>query len=750
MNQNNADINKHTILKFIRSTELLNGIDITKLEEVSDQLHLQSLEKDTPLYKQGDSDDSLYFVFAGRLRSVLDIGNHKEKIVEFLEKGDSVGDFVSVVGGTHATTVYADCKSIVVKMPTTCFAKLVQDFPESLHRMTEILKNRLRNHQLHMILPNLFGRLDSKIVDTIQSHIKWVHLKSGQTLYHREEEGSSFCIVINGRLAAFVKGGDGKEKKVGEISPGESVGEMAMLTGDKRTANVTAVRDTELVLFSKDAFYRITKRYPQLLTAITQLITTRLSRVLCAQGAETTVTNIAVVSINDDFYIEEFSTSLIKALSQYGSVLYLNPRRLDDMLGIKGAAQTTEENPSYLNLESWLDQQELNHRFIIYETDVHESPWSNRCLRQSDCVFLVADAAKGPSAGKYQAAFEKHHRRSAVPYTLVLCHSNREHPPTNTGKWKSLLHFHSHHHIVNKCEKDFERLARFLTGQTIGLVLGGGGARGFAHIGVLQALEEAGIPVDIICGTSMGALISSLYAVGKNTRELIALNKKIWLDMKPLKDYTIPLVSFMKDRRFKTISHMLYNDMEIEDLWLNYFCISSNLTTSEMMVHRTGALGKAVRASVAIPGITLPVIDKGHLLADGGMLNNLPGDVLKDMYGGTIIAVNVSSEEDLSFSSNEIPSPWKIIWSRITPFKKSIKCFNILDVMTRATLLSSVHRSKEVRSQVDLYLEPPVSHFGLLKFSAIDDIVEIGYSDAKEKIAAWKNHQNEPSHPFIE
>jgi len=463
---------------------------------------------------------------------------------------------------------------------------------------------------------------------------------------------------------------------------------------------------------------------------------------LSSQSAERRLTNIAVVPLHADVSVKAFSRQLIEALSPNGPALYLNPKRVDKFLGIKGAAQKTADNPYNINLEGWLDQQETNHRFVLYEADFYDSPWSKRCLRQSDYIFILAGDEKSPSLGRHNHYLEKHNRESAVPYSLILCHKNKDKLPENTAKWKSLLKFENHHHIADSSKNDFERLARFLTGQTIGLVLGGGGARGLAHIGVLKALEEAGIPVDIICGASIGAVISSLYAMGKSIEEMTALNKKIWIEMKPLKDYTIPLISFMKDRRFKEMNRLLYGDIQIEDLWLNYFCNSSNLTTSEMMVHRSGPLGNAVRASTAIPGIAQPVIDNGSLLADGGVLNNLPGDVLKDLYGGRVFVVNVSSEEDLSFSSKELPTPWQIIKSKLSPFRDTVKCFNILDVMTRSTLLSSVNRSKDVKSKVDLYLEPPIADYGLLQFSAIDEIVEIGYDYGMEKINGWVKNQN--------
>jgi len=239
----------------------------------------------------------------------------------------------------------------------------------------------------------------------------------------------------------------------------------------------------------------------------------------------------------------------------------------------------------------------------------------------------------------------------------------------------------------------------------------------------------------------MGAAIASLFAMGYDIEDMIRINKKVWIEMKPLKDFTLPIMSFVRGKKFDKMGEMVYGDLQIEDLWLNYFCISSNLTTSEMMIHRSGLLKKAAQASVTIPGIAVPVIDNGNLLVDGGVINNLPGDVMRNIYGGTVIVSNVSSATDLRFTSQEIPSPWKIFWSKVLPFKKPIQCFNILDVMTRSTMISSMQRAKEVKQNANLFLEPPISEYNLMQFDAIDEIVNVGYQYASKKIEEWLHNK---------
>jgi len=181
---------------------------------------------------------------------------------------------------------------------------------------------------------------------------------------------------------------------------------------------------------------------------------------------------------------------------------------------------------------------------------------------------------------------------------------------------------------------------------------------------------------------------------------------------------------------------MAFGDTHIEDLWINFFCISSNLSAHNMMVHREGRLEKAIRATSAVPGLAEPVLQNGELLVDGGVVNNLPGDVMRQ-FCGKIIAVDVSGELNLTTDYEEIPSAWEILWSRLLPFKKRIQVPSILDILLGTTLLTSNERTKMVKADADFYLKPPVEKFKLLQFSALEEIVDVGYQYAKKEIEKW-------------
>ena len=265
----------------------------------------------------------------------------------------------------------------------------------------------------------------------------------------------------------------------------------------------------------------------------------------------------------------------------------------------------------------------------------------------------------------------------------------------------------------------------------LGISFSGGGARGIAHIGVFRALEEAGISVDMVAGSSMGAIIGAQYAMGNDYDRMLAICKKLFIEMNPFREYTLPIISLMKGRRLDRMGQIAYGDSHIEDLWLNFFCVSSNLSRSEIRVHDRGYLRDAVRTSSSIPGVIGPVINDGEVYVDGGVINNLPGDILR-RHCGCVIVVEVSPNLDLNVKTDEVPSPWKILRDRLIPFKKSEKFPNILDIMFSTVLTGSFMAAKAVKSNADLSLTPPLKDIGFLDFKKMKQTAEIGYKYTKE------------------
>ncbi len=366
------------------------------------------------------------------------------------------------------------------------------------------------------------------------------------------------------------------------------------------------------------------------------------------------------------------SSDLKKALDKLAPTIPLDSDTVDTQLGLSGIAQTKADAPNDIRVTTWLNNLETEHRFMLYIGDDSPTEWTKRCMRQAEHIFLVGNPSETPTLSEIEKLYlQKDQPISIAKQALVLLHPDGNKLPSGTQKWLDERNVEIHHHIRLDREGDIERLSRFIAGTAIGLALGGGGARGFAHIGLLKVMQELDIPIDIIGGTSMGSYISGEYVLGWEEKEMIEKSKQIF--NLGVYDLTLPLTSAISGRKLANRLKNLFGEIEIPDMWLPYFCVSSNISRGEMVVHRTGKLWRGMRASGGVQGIVPPVVYEGDLLVDGALLSNLPADAMKMLHpNGIIIAVDVSPPEDLVGNENygDSLSGWKILWSKISPWRK--------------------------------------------------------------------------------
>ena len=584
----------------------------------------------------------------------------------------------------------------------------------------------------------IFSALDETDLRSLAGELEWVQVPGGEILIQQGDPGDSMFIVISGRFRVSVELESGEEDVLGEIGRGELVGEMAILTGEPRFATVRAIRDSGLVKLSKEAFERIVPKNPKAAMLIARRLVNRLKSQAHAKTLRT-LSTVGVIAASPDAPLGDFSTRLAAALGKQGPTLHVNSSSLDSQFGMGSAKATSDVTKSRIG--AWLDQQEAQFKYVIYEADPAPSLWTELCIRQADRLLMVADAAAEPSAGPAQSLSLAH---ASAQRELILLHTDRTRRPSNTRRWLDSGQVATHHHLGATTPADYDRLARLLTGQAVGLTLGGGGARGLAHIGVIRAFQEAGIPIDMIGGTSMGAVIAGQYAMGYDFHNMVEMNRKGWIKMDPLKDKTLPVVALLSGKKLDRMLAMMFDDARIEDLWIKFFCVSVNLTQAETVVNNFGSLKSAIRASAGIPAVAPALCDRGDLIVDGGVLNNLPADVMLTLSGGKVIAVDVSPQRDLVVDPNcrELPSSWRILWSRINPWAEPLNVPTILAIIMRTLMLSSVHSSHLVMKHVDLAIRPPVDSFGIFDWHLLDKIVDAGYQCARKELEDWQAGQH--------
>jgi NTE family protein len=264
-------------------------------------------------------------------------------------------------------------------------------------------------------------------------------------------------------------------------------------------------------------------------------------------------------------------------------------------------------------------------------------------------------------------------------------------------------------------------------------VLSGGGARGFAHIGVVRALREAGVPIDVVGGTSMGAIMGAGVAARWSDAEMVERFRRTFVATNPLSDYTLPIVSLVSGRKVSRLLRQEFGEVAIEDLPLPFFAVSANLTTGRGSVHREGELWRWLRASAAIPGVLPPVFHGGEVHVDGGVINNLPVDVMRAANVGIVIGVDVGS--DTTFTSDiqavDLPPLWKLLgW-----FRRHKQRPTILQILSRAGMINSDAATLAGRRMTDLLLQPPLAAVDLLHWKAFARAIEAGYRHARQRLA---------------
>ena len=598
--------------------------------------------------------------------------------------------------------------------------------------------------QAFLATTDLFGGLSSQALEDVADRVTRVHLSGGSTLFREGEDGDAVYVVMSGRVQVVSATSDGREEVIREMGRGENFGELALLTDDPRAATVRALRDTELLALGRPAFEELLASEPATALSLTRILARWLREDGSAFAGRGRVAAVAVVPGSSSVDHVAFGRALARSLAEHGSVLVVDPELLEARLGPEALEDEGERDAGRRRTTEWLDRQEMEHRFLVYVADVGSTPWSRRCLRQADVALVVAGASDEPVA--LPGATARAPRPGVTPRSeLVLLHPSAVEAPTDTRRWLDGASHSDHHHVRLEDDgfrrDDLGRLARHLAGRAVGFVLGGGGARGFAHVGVIRALREAGVPVDRLGGASMGALVAGLFATGMDAKQVEERLQWAWsrVGHRPHRTLTFPAYSLVTGDRVRRMLSWAFEDRCLEDLWIPFFCTTANLTRGEIVVHRRGPLVRWIEASVSIPGIVPPAVsDEGELLVDGALLNNLPADVMAGEVRGPVVAVSVSSQTELRVdpTRRRAPSGWEAVWGRLLPFREGPSFPSIFRILHRSAVIGSVQSEREVQSGVDAFFQPPLGDFDMFDWAELERIVEVGYRYAARRLDA--------------
>jgi len=695
------------------------------------------------LFRQGDEADCLFVIDDGQLEVFLE--QDPTMVIDRLGPGSVVGEMALLMGGQRSANGRARGDLAARRLSRDRFHELIQARPELGGQLSEALRERLRRTQLATHLRTIVGDLGAEALREVEREVEWVQLRSGEELFRQGQEADGAYILAVGRLRVAIGDGDG-ERVIDEIAPGEWVGEMGLLARRARSATVYAVRDCELVWLSREVFERVVDRHPSAMAHAATLLVTRLDKQMQGVSRRSAPPRaFAVVPIQPNVDAGWVARGLRDALSRHGIAHRIGASDVDDELGKRGLAQVPASDPAHVKVSCWLADRERTSDFVIYEAQEGWSPWTERAVRQADVVLFVADASGSPAPSEVERRFAALGRGSRLArQVLVLQQLGSGSQFAGTRRWldarpDSVEHFH----VRTGKPQDVERLARLLTRRGVGIVFAGGGSRGFAHIGVMRAMAEIGIPIDAVGGSSVGAMVAG--ACGRELDWAELLEHLPRLMQRAFTEPTLPVVSFMTGQAVLDGARALAGDYDIEDFARPVFVMATNLTRGRPETIRRGSVAWGIRASSAIPGIFPPVARDGDFLIDGGLANNLPIDVMADLHGGHVVAVDVIPEVDLEAQASHpdatsgVKELFRRTKSALTGRGDAGGMPSVLSVMMRTATSSAqgIRVGRMAARPSDLVLRPALSRWNMLDFSAADRIADEGYRQAREPLATW-------------
>ncbi|XP_078242783.1 patatin-like phospholipase domain-containing protein 6 isoform X7 [Pogona vitticeps] len=705
-------------------------VKLMKIEDPSllnNRVLLHHAKAGTVIARQGDQDVSLHFVLWGCLHVYQRMIDKAEDVCLFLtQPGEMVGQLAVLTGEPLIFTIKANRDCTFLKISKSDFYEIMREQPSVVLNVAHTVAARM-----------------SPFVRQMDFAIDWMAVEAGRALYRQGDKSDCTYIVLNGRLRSVIQKSNGKKELVGEYGRGDLIGVVEALTHQVRATTVHAVRDTELAKLPEGTLSNIKRRYPQVVTRLIHLLSQKIlgnlqqlrgpfpgSGLGMASSSELTnpasnLSTVAVLPVCTEVPMAAFTLELKHALNAIGPTLLLT----SDIIRARLGASALDSIHEY-RLSGWLAQQEDIHRIVLYQTDYTLTPWTVRCIRQADCILIVGLGDQEPTLGELEQMLENTAVRALKQ--LILLHREDGPSPARTVEWLNMRSWCSGHlHI--KCPRrvfsrrspnklremyekvfeksadrhsDFSRLARVLTGNTIALVLGGGGARGCSHIGVIKAMEEAGLPIDLIGGTSIGSFIGALYAEERSAvrtkqraREWAKSMNSVFATVL---DLTYPITSMFSGSAFNTSIHKVFQDKQIEDLWLPYFNVTTDITASAMRVHKDA-------------------------------------DIARNMGAKTVIAIDVGSQDETDLCNyGDSLSGWWLLWKRLNPWAEKVKVPDMAEIQSRLAYVSCVRQLEVVKnSSYCEYIRPPIDRFKTMDFGKFDEIYDVGYQHGKVVFGGW-------------
>jgi NTE family protein len=545
----------------------------------------------------------------------------------------------------------------------------------------------------------IFAEIDDEQLDQLTTAVDRQHIPANEWLFHLGDPPDAIYVVASGRFAAV--GLDGQVLR--EMASGDAIGDLGVITGAARSAGIRALRDGVVWRIAADTFTELLAKAPQLRSAMFRAMAGMLRESRSANVSQRP--RVIGVLSTGDAAAAPIVDAIATRLGSHGQTAVVAPP-VDTTAAANHYGELVEA------FSETLDRAERSHDWVLVVADRGSGDiWRRYVVAHSDRLVVLADQARPPEAFDPPV--------TQGPVHLIT--SIAEPDPS----WWDLLQPVSHHPAD---DDGIGALARRIAGRSLGLVLGGGGARGLAHYGVYEELTRAGVVIDRFGGTSAGALAAATFALGLDAPDATAAARKYMEKTRPVSDYTIPAIALTRGRRVDRLVEGFFGSTTlIEHLPRGFFSVSTDMITGDSIIHRRGLLWVAVRASISIPGLLPPVQRGEQLLVDGGLLNNLPADVMCADPDGEVICVDLRRTYVPSKGFGPLPAmlqPPAFVRRLLTGTDVALP--PLQETLLRTAEIAASSGNLRELPRVAAIIEPDVSGIGPLEFQNIDAALEAG------------------------
>lgn len=743
------------LVEFLCELPLFSSVSLDTVESLVKRLHPFDASAGTAVMHQGEQGDALYIVASGRLEA---FDESSGCVLGEITPGEIVGETALLTDEPRGATVRAVVDSRGYALSKDEFLRLLQEYPEEMKGIAELITRRASGPVREQYRPShdeivdflrtvaLFSSLSDTVLGELAPHLQWFALPRGEVLLRQGEIGEQLYVVVSGRLRFDIHDAGGALIRTGRIERRDVVGELSILTEETRSATVSATRDCGLLTLTARTFNQLMNRYPAVVLGITRILATRLHTQSHGGSRHNTGTT-AIIPIHPGISTEEFVREFAAGPATSSTVRTISVRDMHPTFdGTEGTARWNAR------FRAWLSNQEDAVDHLILCGVAGEDRWNDLCVRHADRIVLLLSPSEIPDLTPFELKYlGSAETDGTVPRELVFCRSGGEVQPGTIARFRIRRVHLRFHHVRDMRREDIRRVARFVNRSAVGVALGGGGARGLAHIGAIRALREAGIPIDAVAGTSIGALIGAAVAMEYGYEEMYDAARRNLVTERPFLDPGLPLVALLRGRKMSRGLQRFFGERRIEELPIRYSAMATDLVARDLVPLDQGPIWKAVRSSASLPGLLPPVHDGDRLLVDGGLLDNAPTQALRDYGVGTTILFDVSGNlgglngayDDAyeGVAIGEAPGLGSYRRHRRSHRGKTTG-FNrrwpgIGEILINAMIVGSARHNRVAGDRADYYLRFPVEAYTMLGFQSLDELVALGYEETIESALSW-------------